>query len=247
MPRAVRPRYGADFADLFEVRGFHRTRRGTVSSAVLDPITVAFNYSGLDGVARTTYIHFDPAPSELRADYAAFTLELEPKRPCGVFITARFESHERSAQPRMQFFSLTAPCNHARPCVGAHWGYRGRPPTAWSTSLPRLIARCADAHDPHGAWPVSLRGHPMVFHSVRPGRHPYRHSNAVGGPLPSPGAPRYLAATQARELDPYADAEPGKILHETRQGELARLGEIPFGRYYGSVTPPLLFVALAGL
>jgi len=52
---------------------------------------------------------------------------------------------------------------------------------------------------------------------------------------------------QARIEDPFADAEPGKIMHETRQCELAKLREIPFGKYYGSVDSTPLFVALAGL
>ncbi len=55
-----------------------------------------------------------------------------------------------------------------------------------------------------------------------------------------------MAATQATEIIPAQDAEPGKILHETRLGELAALGEIPFKRYYGSVDATPLFVMLAG-
>ena len=60
------------------------------------------------------------------------------------------------------------------------------------------------------------------------------------------GVLRYLAATQATEVDPAADAQPGKILHERRQGEMARLGEVPFRRYYGTVDATPLFVMLAG-
>jgi glycogen debranching enzyme len=60
------------------------------------------------------------------------------------------------------------------------------------------------------------------------------------------GVLEYLAATQADAVDEARDAEPGKILHETRSSEMARLGEVPFGRYYGSVDATPLFVILAG-
>ena len=65
-------------------------------------------------------------------------------------------------------------------------------------------------------------------------------------PTISRGVLGYLAAHQAKAYDAAADAEPGKILHETRQGEMAKLGEVPFRHYYGSIDSTPLFVLLAG-
>jgi glycogen debranching enzyme len=65
-------------------------------------------------------------------------------------------------------------------------------------------------------------------------------------PAPARGVLAFLAATQATAEEPQRDAEPGKILHEARKCEMARTGEVPFGRYYGTVDATPLFVALAG-
>ena len=51
-----------------------------------------------------------------------------------------------------------------------------------------------------------------------------------------------LARLQARGWDDYHDAEPGKIPHELRAGELTALGDVPFGPYYGTHDATLLFL-----
>lgn len=56
----------------------------------------------------------------------------------------------------------------------------------------------------------------------------------------------FLAEHQGQVSDPFREEEPGKILHEIRQGELSRTNRIPFGRYYGSVDATALFVVALG-
>jgi glycogen debranching enzyme len=55
-----------------------------------------------------------------------------------------------------------------------------------------------------------------------------------------------LAAFQADEVDEWRDAQPGKILHELRQGELAGAGIIPHTPYYGSIDSTPLWLLLVG-
>src|SRR6202521_920224 len=69
-----------DFADLFEVRGERRPRRGIGSSKLLGPADVAFEYNGLDGKSRVTALHFDPRPTRLAVNAATYHLDLAPRQ-----------------------------------------------------------------------------------------------------------------------------------------------------------------------
>ena len=61
----------------------------------------------------------------------------------------------------------------------------------------------------------------------------------------SRGVLKFLAATQATEVESRSDSEPGKILHEAREGEMARISEVPFRRR--SVDNLLRFSSIAGI
>src|SRR5690606_34195969 len=58
------------------------------------------------------------------------------------------------------------------------------------------------------------------------------------------GTLRYLARWQAHEVDRVREAEPGKIMHELRFGELTRTGKTPHSPHYGSVDATALFLGL---
>src|ERR1700676_1163003 len=77
-----------DFADLFEVRGERRPRRGIGSSKLLGPSNVLLEYIGLDGKSRSTALQFDPRPTRLTASVATYHLDLAPQQHRALFVVA---------------------------------------------------------------------------------------------------------------------------------------------------------------
>src|SRR6476646_1694117 len=71
--------FDSDFADLFEVRGLRRERRGTITREAVRPATTVLSYEGLDAKLRQTVLHFDPTPSELTATTVSYRLNIAPK------------------------------------------------------------------------------------------------------------------------------------------------------------------------
>jgi glycogen debranching enzyme len=77
-----------DFADLFEVRGERRPRRGVGSGKLLGPADVMLEYNGLDGKWRGTPLHFDPRPTRLAVNVATYHLDLKPRQVSSLFVAA---------------------------------------------------------------------------------------------------------------------------------------------------------------
>ena len=77
--------FDSDFADLFEVRGLRRQRRGVAGGWVTAPTTTVLNYEGLDGERRRTTLSFDPTPSELDATTASYRISLAPNEARPIF------------------------------------------------------------------------------------------------------------------------------------------------------------------
>jgi glycogen debranching enzyme len=234
-----------DFADLFEVRGERRARRGIGSSKLLGPANVVLDYNGLDGKSRRTALHFDPRPTRLEVNAATYHFELVPQQVSSLFIAASCNA-PATFTPTPFFRGLLA---HRREM---------RRSTAGATSVETsnnifnevLCQSMADLN--------------MLTTDTPQGRYPYAgipwYSTTFGrdgiitamqmlwiDPRIARGVLKRLAFYQAKEVDPFADAEPGKILHEMRGGEMAALREVPFSQYYGSVDATPLFVLLAGL
>jgi glycogen debranching enzyme len=66
--------------------------------------------------------------------------------------------------------------------------------------------------------------------------------NAIVHPGFAKGTLKKLAQLQATEYDDWRDSEPGKILHEIRQGELAHFHKVPHTPYYGTADATPLFL-----
>ncbi|HZP86103.1 MAG TPA: amylo-alpha-1,6-glucosidase [Burkholderiales bacterium] len=249
VPRTIRLAlaFDADFADLFEVRGFKRTMRGKVSPSVRDS-TLRFDYASLDGIARATEIRFAPAPMRLVPGRAEFELRLAPKARCSVFVTigCLVDGAKETASVRARsFFSNLRRARHAlaRAEPGLLETSNGRVNEVIGRSLADTAMLITDtAHGPYPyagiPWFSTVFGRDGIITAIQ---------LLWLDPTLARGVLDVLAANQADRIDPTIDAQPGKILHEMRKGELAHLREIPFGRYYGSVDATPLFVVLAGL
>ncbi len=238
-------RFTADYADIFEIRGMKRKSRGTDLEAEVREDCVVLGYRGLDGVVRRTAVQFTPRPSRLSASAARLNLLLRPQEEVDYVVSVacerepavakvlRFEEARLESQAAAERYSAWS-C-HVQTSNGQV--------NAW---IDRAISdlQMMTTELPTGLYPYA--GVPWF-------NTPFGRDGIVTAleclwlrPGLARGVLAYLAYTQAVDVRPERDAEPGKILHETRSGEMAELGEMPFGQYYGSVDATPLFVLLAG-
>jgi glycogen debranching enzyme len=238
--------FDSDFADLFELRGMSRKSKGTVRRNVCGPGEVRFNYRGLDRIVRITRIRFAPEPDLLHATVARYNLTLQPRKRA-YFSIAVESTQQEVAETKQSFLTglINARLRRRR---------RMREQALVETGNPmvnEMLRRSAAAlamlmtDTPQGPYPYAgLPWYAAVF-----GRDGIITAMELLwlNPDLARSVLRFLAAHQATATDPQADAEPGKILHEAREGEMAALREVPFGLYYGSVDATPLFVVLAGL
>ena len=245
----IRLTFGTDFADIFEVRGLKRATRGKMARPKADRRSAAFAYAGEDGVFRETRIVFELEPTEVVVDdaqvVAEWHLRLEPTQTEMIALTVEPRA-AGSAPPERSFDVVMHDLRRSY--------------EAWERSCTRV-------------WTDNELYNSLLSRGTRDLRAlltPTRHGNLVAAGIPWFVAPfgrdalltchqtlmlnpdltratlEVLAAFQADEVDEWRDAEPGKILHELRQGELAGAGVIPHTPYYGSIDSTPLWLLLLG-
>ena len=238
--------FGADFADLFEIRGHRRTRRGAVSARVLGATEIGFFYESLDGLARSTRVCFGPQPAQLTEELAQFDLSLAAKERRPISMTVRCVEGSATPPAERRFFVTRRAAQRKLAATRAAVPLVETSNPLFNGVLERSRAdlEMLTTETAHGPYPYAG----VPWFSTVFGRDGILTAMQMLWlePAVARGVLRFLAVHQARSRDAAADAEPGKILHELRECELARLGEVPFGRYYGSIDSTPLFVMLAG-
>ena len=237
--------FGADFADIFQVRGTLREKRGAGEVPTTDGRRVTFRYTGLDAVVRTSCLAFSEPPARLNGSRAEFMFSLPMGKELDLYIEC---GPEMCLTPDAQRWRGNA--------VQARLAMRRRRRRGASLRGPRSPR--------FNQWLDQSRADVALLTTDLPtGPYPYAGTPWFSTPFgrdgiisawqmlwldPSlaKGVLTYLARRQATEVSAFQDSQPGKIMHETRGGEMSALGEVPFGLYYGGVDTTCLFVALAG-
>ena len=237
--------FDGDFVDLFEVRGMKRERRGDRLPPEVAADEVVLPYRGLDHLVRRTRIRFQPVPAAIDSGRATFDLQLDPGTEHHLYCTVSCECDNEPQPLRTSYDAALRDTNASRKAwLGGHCTVVTSNPLV-NLWLHRSVADLSMLTSQLPTGPYPFAGVPWF--STTFGRDGiitaleclWADTSLARGVL------TFLAATQATEMDRQNDAEPGKILHEARHGEMALTREIPFGRYYGSVDSTPLFLVLA--
>ncbi len=236
--------FDADFADIFEVRGNARERRGRRLDEQVQRKSATLVYQGLDGEVRRTSIQTDVDPVRTTQRDMEFEISLRPKQRISLQLAISC-NHE----PSREFIGYTEALSSATSELAevtqefpqitssnsrfSDWIARS------VSDLQMMIAGNPEKNYPYAGvpWFSTVFGRDGIITALQ---------TLWLNPEIARGVLKFLGSTQADKTDPVADSEPGKILHEMRRSEMAVLGEVPFGRYYGSVDATPLFIMLAG-
>jgi glycogen debranching enzyme len=235
--------FGADFVDLFELRGTKRARRGSYLPPQIGPAELVLGYRGLDGLEHHTEIAFASKPTRIEADRARWQIDLPPLGKRTIQVEIRFVHGDRRARTNVADARKQLDRREARhERTAAHvetgnvafdaWVHRSR------ADLGMLVTETPQGPYPYAGvpWFSTAFGRDGIITALE---------CLWLDPSIAAGTLRFLAANQATKHDDFAASEPGKILHETRKGEMAALREIPYGCYYGSIDSTPLFLMLA--
>lgn len=237
--------YEADFMDVFQVRGVARQKLGQYFLPIVRHDSIVFHYCGLDGVARETIIRLSPAPEMVDGTTARWKLRLPPFKRFRLQTTVVPQvegKRSRSVHPdfgqqlRMRREAIAEWASHSTSFSASHSIFSEMVETCkadfHALQIPEARERVIAAGIP---WFATMFGRDSIIAA---------YQSLMLNPLLASETLRVLASQQGKETNDWRDEEPGKILHEYREGEMTRAGEMPFGPYYGSVDATPLWLIL---
>ena len=235
----------ADFVDVFQVRGVARQQHGQYFQPMVRDHGIAFYYRGLDGVMRETLVKVSPEPTEFQERCARWELRLEPLKRVELELSVTpFVEGQKS---RAQVYEM----DHQLRSRRANFGRWEASSTKFQTDNDvfdaLLRTAISDFHAlqiPDGDQHIIAAGIPWFATIFGRDSIIAAYQSLSLNPQLAADTLRVLARYQGKEYNDWRDEEPGKILHEYRQGEMTRDGEMPFGPYYGSVDATPLFLVL---
>lgn len=227
-------RLGADFRDMFEIRGFHADRRPQLQTPVIGEGSVTFSAIGSDGERIGTTVSL-PEGWDARIDD-------EGEQPILVLAREVADGESATADLTATFQPVGAPFHSAGDA-----GHLARvevpaDDSPWATFLAQsdrdlalLMTSFPDGAMPAAGipWYIAPFGRDSLITALQTmDVYPERAASTL----------RVLAKLQGTKVDAYREEQPGKIPHEMRYGDLARSGQIPHTPYYGSIDATPLFI-----
>ena len=254
VPVAMELSVGVDDADIFEVRGYlPRGSRGErLPTLVREDGRIAFRYRGLDGLTRLTRLDADrpdtvsPAPGAPGALALRWGLVVPPGGAVSVGWRVRTSLAPTGDEAALDPFAPAeaAPAPRNEPSATAV--------VSGDADFDRVVSRALSDLDMLST-PGPGPGETYIAAGVPWYTALFGRDSLIAGlqtlafrPAIALAALDAIAARQAAAVDDWRDAQPGKMLHELRTGEMARSGAIPHTPYYGSAdSTPLWLVLLA--
>jgi len=236
----------ADFKDMFLVRGFQPADRlGKIARRGAGPSHWRAEYEGSDGIAKAVTVRWDlEAATASESGDLSFAIRLGPAEKRVLHLTAA--PSIEGAEPKV--LDHAAALTELRRDV-ERWRSGAMSASSDNPVLDRLYERGVQDMQvllsDFGFGPITVAGLPWFA-------VPFGRDSLIAAlqmlpldPAASLGTLRMMAAFQGKEIDPWKDEQPGKIMHELRAGELSKSGQVPFAPYYGSIDSTPLFLLLA--
>lgn len=252
-------KFASDFADMFEVRGQKRTKRGAYLAAMVDKNRniVSLRYKGLDGVPLETSIGFSKTkPTALTADHAEFKFSMPAKAVVEIEaavsskmgneadVTLFDDDNVADADKKYTFEKQKASVE----AEYLAWRNTGATIETDNPDFDRLCERnfkdlfILRQPTPNGE--CLSAGIPWFTVAFGRDQDITAHETLPILPDLSREILSVLASYQGTKSDDVTEERPGRILHELRLGEMARCKEIPFRPYYGTVDATPLWLSM---